>query len=138
MKTRLFHIASLATLLISTAWAQFDEPVKVDVPFNFTVGDVHYTAGYYQFKTLGQAGTLKVTSFSGEKSTVLFVARAQDHKAATESRGRVVFHRYGDHYFLANIWAAGKIDGIQVKETREERELAAVTPKTDKILLSAR
>jgi hypothetical protein len=37
--------------------------------------------------------------------------------------GSLVFHRYGDEYFLSEIWPAGSSTGRGLPKSRAEREL---------------
>jgi hypothetical protein len=39
-------------------------------------------------------------------------------------KARLVFHRYGNTYFLAEVWGPGN-DGRQLPTTSQEREMAA-------------
>ena len=44
----------------------------------------------------------------------------------TDSDGtKLVFHRYGDTYFLSEVWVTGTTTGRQLFRSRAERELAA-------------
>jgi hypothetical protein len=38
---------------------------------------------------------------------------------------KLVFHRYGDRYFLYQIWVAGEDRGRELPTTRVEKELAS-------------
>jgi hypothetical protein len=37
----------------------------------------------------------------------------------------MVFHRYGDRYFLSQIWAQGEERGSELPMTKVEKELAS-------------
>jgi hypothetical protein len=41
------------------------------------------------------------------------------------SQGKLVFHRYGDEYFLSQIWQAGVNAGRELPKSRREIEVAA-------------
>ena len=43
---------------------------------------------------------------------------------ATEQRPRLVFTRYGEHYFLAQVWTHAQTDGLALPTSRSERTLA--------------
>ena len=36
---------------------------------------------------------------------------------------RTVFHRYGDHYFLVQVWPAGATTGRAIPKSRQELEI---------------
>jgi hypothetical protein len=42
----------------------------------------------------------------------------------TPERSKLVFHRYGDRYFLAQIWVAGYNSGRELPKSRQEVEVA--------------
>ena len=39
------------------------------------------------------------------------------------SKSTLVFHRYGDEYFLSEVWPAGAATGREFPKSRAEREL---------------
>jgi hypothetical protein len=45
-----------------------------------------------------------------------------------QSLGTLVFHRYGNEYFLSEAWTPGSNLGRQLQTTSHERELAARRP----------
>jgi hypothetical protein len=47
-----------------------------------------------------------------------------ESSSARPGTARLVFHRYGDQYFLYQIWAADDRGG-QIPQTRQEHEIAA-------------
>ena len=54
--------------------------------------------------------------------------------ASTRER-EVVFHRYGQRYFLSEVWAPGQQTGRQLVKSAEERsvekQLAAISSKSE-------
>ena len=38
---------------------------------------------------------------------------------------KLVFHKIGDHYFLTQIWTSARSQGLQVPESKLEKELEA-------------
>ncbi len=112
-------LAALAVLSVSTGLAQ--ESVKAHVPFAFQAGKVSLPAGTYTVAELGgnaiviqsrEAGTAVVTKFYNEEKV-----NAQPAK--------MVFHKCGDTYFLAEIWNGSGNEGMELPESKLERELSA-------------
>jgi hypothetical protein len=101
--------------------------MRLDVPFAFTVGNRTLPAGDYTFERL----------LNDAQSIDILVVRCKDrgiyHSVATsilqvsdpQSRSKVVFHRYGNRYFLAQVWAEGKPTGLQVHASAQEIDLRA-------------
>ena len=46
---------------------------------------------------------------------------------ATPTTGKLVFNKYGDEYFLSQIWKAGSNRGNELRKSRREAEVAAST-----------
>jgi len=98
--------------------------LTVNIPFDFTVNDKKLPAGKY---SIGRAQlsegdlVIQISSVDGDKSisriTIPVVAR-DDVKD-----GVLVFHQYGDEYFLSEIWPAGGHTGRALPRSRTEREL---------------
>jgi hypothetical protein len=47
---------------------------------------------------------------------------------------KLVFHRYGDRYFLAQVWTAGSDQGRELPKSRRETEIALDYPVQNVIL----
>jgi hypothetical protein len=48
---------------------------------------------------------------------------AKVHGKALENGGKIVFHRYGEAYFLSEAWGADRGIGFKVSPSRAEKEL---------------
>jgi hypothetical protein len=58
--------------------------------------------------------------------------------AVPSETSRLVFRRYGDQYFLAQIWMAGETSGHELPISRREAELAKnQQPSEDVIVLAS-
>lgn len=104
--------------------------VSATIPFEFTVGDKSLPAGEYQVRAFNSSGdTLAITSKS--KSAIRLSNSIQAAKEPNTSK--LVFHRYGPRYFLAQVWVAGQTSGRQLLKSKEESriasQLAVVLPK---------
>jgi hypothetical protein len=120
-------VLSLAATVVS-ANAQSSRQNGANVPFDFVVGDSEMQAGNYRIDAATSAGdALKISG--DEKAVFRLSTLIVRFRPATESR--LVFHRYGNQYFLAEVWTIGSNIGRQLlKSTSEkavERELSAVT-----------
>jgi hypothetical protein len=91
----------------------------IDVPFDFVVNRQTLPAGHYMVGTMND----RVVRISGSRNLNVFVAA---HAALrTQSDGsKMVFHRYGDIYFLSAIWVTGNTSGRELARSRAEREAA--------------
>ena len=116
-KTMGFLAALLAT---SAAVGQGNRGDTIaDIPFAFTVANHILPAGHYTVTRMSET-TLRISSPHNQGTVVL--THAVEGKA-TESKGKMVFHRYGESYFLSEVWVAGSGMGRKVFRSRAEEEL---------------
>lgn len=112
---------ALATAVVS-ANAQSSNRVAATIPFDFAVGGKTMAAGDYLLGSIsGESEGLVVRSKDSGKSVVRLTNSI--HPNAKENRARLVFHRYGQRYFLAEVWGAGDGNGRKLTECREERAI---------------
>jgi hypothetical protein len=89
------------------------------IPFGFTAGVTTMSAGTYSVERLSGSSMFLVR---GERGSVFL--RDQGWTRAEPGKGtRLVFHRFGDRYFLRQVWFEGT-KGYALPETREERNAA--------------
>jgi hypothetical protein len=79
-------------------------------------------AGEYTVMTTDALGNLLIRS-EGKQGMFLGSDAAQANRAAASSA--LVFHRYGDRYFLSQIWVQGEELGRELPMTKPEKELRA-------------
>jgi hypothetical protein len=98
--------------------------VKADVPFGFTAGGRQLDAGTYSIqRKLGESSeVLVLRNHETGQSINLAANRAEKLHPATESK--LVFHRYGNDYFLSEVWVQGSDSGERFVASNRERELA--------------
>jgi hypothetical protein len=98
-------------LLVVTALAYAETVnMKVNVPFNFVVGGATLPSGEYRVEGLGIAGNaISIRKLDKTAASLTLAIRCESSK--TPEQSKLVFHRYGDRYFLAKIWMAGDNSG---------------------------
>lgn len=92
----------------------------VEVPFAFFVAGHELPAGQYVVTPQGDAC---IRLFNSQKRGV-YVLTHKAHRVASEE-SKLVFHRYGDTYFLSGVWLTGNTTGREVFPSRAEREFAS-------------
>lgn len=123
MKKQLWKFAGFLAALLATSAAvgQTNRGDTItDIPFAFTVANQKLPAGRYTITRLGET-TLRIFS-PGNQGTVMLTHKVEGK--APESKGKIVFHRYGDAYFLSEVWIAANGTGRKVFQSRSEAELA--------------
>lgn len=123
MKKATFAILATLSLAITSVVAQSQPPMKVSVPFNFVAGAKTLPAGEYQVQTDG-SGVVWIRS--ADYKTTLNLSANSAENAQMNGVAALNFNRYGDRYFLSEIWMGSNI-GRQLPKTRAEREQIAAT-----------
>ncbi|HTR34701.1 MAG TPA: hypothetical protein VMH80_02290 [Bryobacteraceae bacterium] len=91
------------------------------IPFNFQVSQRTFPAGDYAFHH--SAGVLVVREEAGDHmANISFTVSMSRLKPASE--GEVKFNRYGDYYFLEQLWTPGSQEGQGVLKSAREKEIA--------------
>ena len=90
---------ALVVMALSTAYAQ-KTSATVNIPFTFTVDDVRMPAGEYTISSPSER-VITLQRVGGEAKTTM-----TNNGSSTKSDGRakLVFHKYGNAYFLAAAW----------------------------------
>jgi len=108
-------------LAASAAFAQTKQgDVVADIPFPFVVAQQTMPAGHYIVSPASQ-DALGIHDASNRGT---FVPTLSTQRSAKDNSCKLVFHRYGDTYFLSEVWVAGKSNGRTLFRSRAERELA--------------
>jgi hypothetical protein len=79
---------------------------KVNIPFAFGVQDQSLPAGQYLVFTVTPERSIRILSANGKHSAI--VNTVPNYAKEPSSNSRLVFHRYGNEYFLAEVWTAGQ------------------------------
>jgi hypothetical protein len=124
-------------LLLVTALASAETVnMKVNIPFNFVVGGATMPSGEYTVQGLGVAGNaISIRKLDRSATSLTLAIRCESSKTAEQSK--LVFHRYGDRYFLAKIWMAGSNSGHELPKSRREAEVALDYPAQQVVLVAS-
>jgi len=121
---------TLATAVVS-ANAQ-STAIKANIPFEFIVGDKMLPAGKYSVKRVTTNGALAIQNVDGNNTAIRLSDPTGQMKKNTDAR--LVFHRYGQNYFLAEVWN-GEGSGRELMKSKQERaierELASIPSKSE-------
>jgi hypothetical protein len=119
MLTLIVAIA-LATAVVS-ANAQSSRLVVADIPFDFVVGDQTMPAAEYRVRPALGSGLI-IQSADANNSAMRLTSGIESRKNKTQAR--LVFHRYGNRYFLSEVWTGGRDSGLQLNTSSQERAAA--------------
>lgn len=136
----ILSLVSMFTLCaaVASANAQLTIRIKAKIPFDFSVGNKKLAAGEYTFSRLsGFANNIMLVS-SADYSTRMFQTTLTTQVPTPKNKSTLVFHKYGDQYFLGQLWLSGELDGTQVLESRSERTIRRQLAQTQLSNLSGR
>src|SRR5690349_6065995 len=119
----MFVLLSVAALA-ATAKAQSGSGLRANVPFDFTVAGKSFAAGHYSITRASQtSGDLVLEVNSLDQNSRVFPITTRLQTQTPRNQSVLIFHRYGDEYFLAQVWAAGSTTGRAFAKSRRERQL---------------
>jgi hypothetical protein len=124
------HITAIALFIAATfitagkAIAQ-DYAVRATIPFSFSVNGKQLPAGNY---TLGTDVTspriLKISDRTQHASALAMAMPAEEQKRKVN---QLVFHKYGDQYFLCEIRSEASSLNVEIPTTKQEKTARAQT-----------
>jgi len=124
MKRQAISFVSLLSLLLvaGSAIAQTVH-VRADIPFSFAVGSKTYSAGTYSIGTVGDHDNKVLLLQSGDGTSMMVISNAAERFTPAD-KTKLVFSRYGNQYFLSQVWLNGATRGHQLPKSNREKEVA--------------
>ena len=122
---RVVGIGSVLTLLIaSTAFAQLPgTAIRASIPFDFVVRGKTLPAGDYELTRINDEPIgLMIRNIDHKHDEALFETEPV-YADRIARRDVLVFHRYGDTYFLSEVVTAGEQTGRELVPSHAERQL---------------
>ena len=108
--------------------------MTVKIPFAFAVEDRSLPEGEYTVFTVTPERSIRIASTDGKHSAV--VNTLPNYASSPSENSRLVFHRYGDDYYLVQVWTVGQNLARNPLSTKRAMEIASSgsTPQTFTIL----
>lgn len=98
--------------------------LTADIPFEFSLSSQKLPAGTYSisraYESTGDA-VLQIRSTNGNSIATRFSIPIVTFNP--KRRGVLIFHRYGEQYFLSEVWPAGGGTGRAFPKSHAERDL---------------
>ena len=132
-----FTMFSLLLMVTAVSVAAQSERSKVtNIPFDFVVGQKTLPAGEYTIEPnrKDSDNVWLVQSRDGHVSALFTTMSVRASEA--QEKAKLVFHKYGDQYFLSQIWTPGGNSGRELLMPRLERELAKNAIERQTIVLA--
>lgn len=80
--------------------------MKVNIPSAFRVEDQSLPAGQYLVFTVTPERSIRIVGTDGKHSAI--VNDLPNYAKEPSPNSRLVFHRYGNEYYLVQVWTAGQ------------------------------
>jgi hypothetical protein len=116
-----FAAAAALCVLSFVIPAQAEQRIVIDIPFGFEAGEIKMPAGAYDV-TFPGSNTVLLRSEDRKHGTFLMTNSV--HTSNVPGLAKLVFNRYGERYFLNQVWSAGYSSGHQLLPSKTEVELA--------------
>jgi hypothetical protein len=138
MKGRVVVMASLfvLTMITGATLAQAQQVMLVDVPFSFVAGSATLPAGAYAVGATGPSHTILQIKGQNDPNDAAILPTYAAQRNTPKPKPTLVFHRYGNQYFLSEIWNAGDVRGRQVVKSKAEKELVRWAKVEDEGLIT--
>jgi hypothetical protein len=118
-----FKVALMLTVCVLLfSFAAQAQTVRANVPFSFLAGDRVLPAGEYKLAIDARTGIIQ---FQPSADAGFYIAsHCYTSRESAADRGALVFHRYGDTYFLKRVLTAASREGRELYPARGERDAA--------------
>ncbi len=138
--TMLVAIVTLAFASALATSAQNTESLTVNIPFEFSVRGKTLPAGEYIVTraTQNDQSGIAIKNADGNGSAIVLSKTIDSNERQRQSR--LVFNRYGSHYFLSQVWTSGQEIGRELYKGKQERslemELAKINQKPETVAIA--
>lgn len=147
MRNIILRVSAIVTVLVTVAFISAlasvsaqtpSHNITANIPFEFSVGEKKLPAGQYAVGRINSDGSmLRVGNRDESASRLTITVQASEPKEESV----LVFTRYGDRYFLSEVWLAGEENGRQMIKSTDEKamgqELAKKEAKAETIVVAA-
>jgi hypothetical protein len=137
MKNIMLRLFAIIILLVTVAFASAlasvsaqtpGHNITANIPFEFNVGDKTLPAGQYSVARINSDGTqLRISN--REDGASRLTQTVQDNEPKEQSV--LVFNRYGDRYFLSQVWLTGERVGREMLKSRSEKAIGQELAKNN-------
>ena len=120
-------LLAVMTIMAASAAVQaqtLEYRLTANIPFDFSVSGKKLPAGKYWVKRAQPSSgdtVVQISSTDGQSNITRLTIPVITLRPMKEAS--LVFHRYGDEYFLSEIWPAGGGTGRELHKSQAERDL---------------
>jgi hypothetical protein len=99
------------------------QELRATIPFDFTAGNKLLPAGTYRVHVVVPSSDrclLQIANTDGQASAMVGTI---DMEGKPSETARLTFRRYGNQYFLAQVWMAAEASGFDTPSSKAEKSL---------------
>ena len=127
MKKKALVVLAMATLLITASVGfSFSHPwgfgVRADIPFDFVVGTKTLPKGTYTVELHDSIHNVLIVQGQDNGETAFAGSIRVSAEDIEDNSPKLIFHRYGDQYFLSQVWSGARLAGKELPKSQQERE----------------
>ena len=133
-----FFILALVFLLgVLTSGSMYAQSsLEADIPFAFTVANKALPAGAYHAELRLNP---PLVFLRGSENLLAALTHTVEVEPNQNVEPKFVFRRYGDQYFLAEVWmGAGNPTGGEIPKSAKERYVTRTAPQAEWIFIAAK
>jgi hypothetical protein len=97
--------------------------MTVNIPFAFSVENHSLPEGKYTIFTVTPERSIRIVTSDGKHSAI--VNTLPNYANSPSENSRLVFRRYGDEYFLTQVWTTGQDVARNPLSTKRAMEIAS-------------
>jgi hypothetical protein len=147
MKRQVYNIIALVVLvgsmaLAAQAQASGRTQLTANIPFDFYAGNKKLPAGEYTVVQVNPASDNAILQLQSRDGSASALVQMTATMGRAEKSAKLIFNRYGDNYFFAQVWIDGDRNGLQAATPRSERviarQLSGIKAREEAIALTRR
>jgi hypothetical protein len=117
-------LVTIAGLSTAKAQTSGNPQLIANIPFAFSVGNKTMPAGEYTVSCANPASDLKVLQLRSRDGRTGVMVQTSSVIGKIQDSAKLMFNRYGDHYFFAQAWLPADNIGMQASQSRSEKQFA--------------
>lgn len=112
--------------------------VVADIPFQFQAGLASQSAGQWEVARIPSIAVPVLQIRDKQSGRATLVVGNPVYRSEFDAReAKLVFNRYGDRYYLSEVWGGGVV-GVYLPPCKEEKALRLAGVKADRTVMHAR
>jgi hypothetical protein len=141
--TMMAVVAFLAMLAVTSVKAQNAGNMSISIPFDFALSGKTLPAGEYYLQRSTEGAQVVVQIRSRDRVLVVYLPQTHPiQNSEIQAEPKLLFNKYGDQFFLSQVWLSGRSTGEELSKTARERGLqrdfARYQRKPERVAIAAK